>query len=148
MRVSAAQADKSALCGISRNMEGVVVARKRSSRKSGNSAVLDAKPRKRNNRTNGRGAMLTITSGCFAGLEISIKKQNTSLGSAVSCDICLDHGFVADEHAIIRKSNGQYDIEDLNTRHGTSVNGEEVHKRTLKRGDRITIGTFELRFSC
>ena len=124
------------------------MAGKRSGRKSGNSAVLDAKPRKRSRRTNGHGALLTITNGCFAGLEITLKKQNTSLGRAVSCDICLDHAFVADEHAIIHKSNERYEIEDLNSRHGTSLNGEEVHKHALKSGDKITIGTFELRFSC
>ena len=129
-------------------MEGVVVSGKRGGRKSGQTAVLDAKQRKRAKRTNGRNAVLTITNSCFAGLEITLKKQNTSLGSAVSCDICLDHAFVADEHAIIRKSNGDYVIEDLNTRHGTTVNGKEVHKRALKRGDRIGIGMFELRFSC
>ena len=129
-------------------MEGVVVTAKRGGRKSGNSVVLDANPRKRNKRTNNRGARLTITNGCFAGLDISIKKQNTSLGRAVSCDICLDHAFVADEHAIIHKSNGRYEIEDLNSRHGTSINGEEVHKHALKSGDKITIGNFELRFSC
>ncbi len=129
-------------------MEGVVVSGKRGGRKSGNSAVLDAKPRKRNRRTNGRGALLTITNGCFSGLEITLKKQNTSLGRAVTCDICLDHAFVADEHAIIHKSKERYEIEDLNSRHGTSINGEEIHKRALKRGDRITIGTFELKFSC
>ncbi len=129
-------------------MKGVVVSGKRGGRRGGNSAVLDAKPRKRAKRANGRSAALTITNGCFAGLEIILKKRNTTLGCAVSCDICLDHAFVADEHAIIRSSNGVYMIEDLNSRHGTSVNGEEVHKRALKRGDRILIGMFELRFSC
>ena len=148
MRVATEQADKSALCGRSRYMEGVVVSGKRGGRKSGRTAVLDSKPRKRAKRTNRRNTVLTITNGCFAGLEISLRKQNTSLGSAVSCDICLDHAFVADEHAIIRRSNGGYVIEDLNSRHGTSINGEEIHKRALKRGDRIVIGTFELRFSC
>ena len=128
-------------------MEGVVVAGKRSGRKSGNSAVLDANSRKRAKKKSGRNGMLTITNGCFAGLEITLKKQNTSLGSAVSCDVCLDHAFVASEHAIIRKSNGGFEIEDLNSRHGTSLNGEEIHRRTLKRGDRIVIGTFELKFS-
>mgnify|MGYP001814162607 CR=1 FL=1 len=109
---------------------------------------MDAGPRRKNRKPGGRKAVLTITNGCFEGLQITIKKQNTSLGRAVSCDICLDHGFVADEHAIIHKSDRGYDIEDLNSRHGTSVNGEEVHKRALKNGDRIIIGTFELRFSC
>lgn len=148
MRIAPEQADISALCGKPRYMKGVVVSGKRGGRKSGNSAVLYAKPRKRNKGTNGRGAVLTITNGCFAGLEITLKKQNTSLGRAVSCDICLDHSFVADEHAIIRKTGEGYMIEDLNSRHGTSINGKEVHRRPLKRGDRIVIGTFELRFSC
>ena len=142
------QADKSALRGRSRYKKGVVLSGKRGGRKSGQTAVLDAKQRKRTKRTNGRNAGLTITSGCFAGLEISLKKQNTSLGSSVSCDVCLDHAFVADEHAIIHNSNGSYVIEDLNSRHGTTVNGKEIHKHVLKRGDRIIIGTFELRFSC
>ena len=129
-------------------MKGVVVSGRRGGRKSGQTAVLDAKQRKRTRRTNGRNAGLTITNGCFAGLEMSLKKQNTSLGSSVSCDICLDHAFVADEHAIIHNSNGSYVIEDLNSRHGMTVNGKEVHRPVLKRGDRIIIGTFELRFSC
>ena len=134
-------------------MEGVVLSAKRSGKKSGNTAVLDTKQRKRTWKSNGRraknrGAALTITNGCFAGLEIQLKKPNTSLGSAVSCDICLDHAFVADEHAIIHRSDRGYVIEDLNSRHGTSINGEEIHRHALKRGDRIVIGTFELRFSC
>jgi len=134
-------------------MEGVVLSGKRGGRKGGNAAVLDDRQRKRTRKANGRkangrSAMLTITNGCFAGLSIPLKKLNTSLGSAVSCDICLDHAFVADEHAIIHRSNGGYELEDLNSRHGTSINGKEIHRRNLKHGDRIIIGTFELRFSC
>jgi hypothetical protein len=148
LRVGTKQADKSALSDNSRYMEGVIVTGRRNGKKSGNSAVLDSRPRKNKHKHDHNGAALTITNGCFSGLTISLKKQDTSLGRAVSCDICLDNAFVADEHAIIHRSNGGYEIEDLNTRHGTSINGEEVHRRALKRGDRIVIGTFELRFSC
>jgi pSer/pThr/pTyr-binding forkhead associated (FHA) protein len=106
------------------------------------------RPGGRKGKTSARKGVLTITNGCFAGLEIPLRKQDTSLGRAVSCDICLDHSFVNEEHAIIRRSNGGYEIEDLNSRHGTSVNGAEIHRRRLKRGDMIVIGTFEIRFRC
>jgi pSer/pThr/pTyr-binding forkhead associated (FHA) protein len=125
------------------------VAGKKGRRGGGRSAVLDTDPRRKVKKgMNARCAAVTITNGCFAGLEIPLRKQTTSLGRAVSCDICLDHAFVADEHATITRSNGSYMIEDLNTRHGTSINGEEIHRRPLKRGDRIVIGAFELKFTC
>lgn len=108
----------------------------------------DRRRRKRGTgRPEGATASLTIVNGCFAGLKISLKKDRTTLGSAVSCDICLDHSFVADEHAVIIRTADGFVLEDLNSRHGTSVNGSEIHRRILSPGDRIGIGTFELKFS-
>ena len=89
---------------------------------------------------------LTILNGCFSGLEIAIGKDVVTLGSSVDNDICLDHSFVAEHHAIIRRRNGGYSIEDLNTRHGTALNGREIHRNDLENKDRIRIGNFELRF--
>ncbi len=89
-----------------------------------------------------------IENGCFAGLRIALKKQRTSFGRNISCDICLDHSFVSDEHAAIVRSGGNYYLEDLGSRYGTSVNGKETHKQNLKNGDRIGIGEFELKFCC
>lgn len=118
-------------------------------RGSGNSAVIGDRRRRRrgDGRRAGSGPALTIVSGCFAGLRIPLKKDRTTLGSAVSCDICLDHSFVADEHAVIVKTGDGFVLEDLNSRHGTSVNGSEIHRRILAAGDRIGIGTFDLKFS-
>ncbi len=118
------------------------------------SGLTTAKTRKNSKRTGKKnhskhksdGAGITITNGCFSGLEISLKKHTTMLGSDISCDICLDHSFVSDQHATITKVNGYYVLEDLNSRHGTSINGNEVHKIKLKKGDLIGIGNFELRF--
>jgi pSer/pThr/pTyr-binding forkhead associated (FHA) protein len=93
-------------------------------------------------------AILTITNGCFNGLKIPLRKKEISLGRAISCDICLDHSFVSEKHAIITKSGENFLLEDLNTRHGTNVNGKEIHRKTLRKGDTIGIGNFELRFSC
>jgi len=121
---------------------------KKSGRKNGGCTATAVRHGSRKEKAGARRGVLTITNGCFAGLEIVLKKDRMSLGRAVSCDICLDHSFVNDEHAIIRRSNGGYVIEDLNSRHGTSVNGSEIHRHQLKRGDMIAIGTFELRFRC
>ncbi|MBU8920316.1 MAG: FHA domain-containing protein [Bacteroidales bacterium] len=118
------------------------------------SGSTGTKPRKYSTKTgrnncskhkNGR-AGITITNGCFSGLEIPLKKDTTVLGSDISCDVCLDHSFVSDQHATITKSDNYYVLEDLNSRHGTSINGNEVHKTKLKKGDLIGIGNFELRF--
>jgi pSer/pThr/pTyr-binding forkhead associated (FHA) protein len=94
-----------------------------------------------------KNATLTIQNGCFAGLEIKLKKAKTLLGRDISCDVCLDDPLVSNEHALIVKSNGSYVLEDLNSRNGTCVDGESVQRKKLKNGTRISIGNFILRFS-
>jgi serine phosphatase RsbU (regulator of sigma subunit) len=42
-----------------------------------------------------------------------------------------------------RESNGNYYIEDLNSRHGTWINGERVAKHALRNSDRIDFGIRE-----
>ncbi|MBN2184713.1 MAG: FHA domain-containing protein [Candidatus Krumholzibacteriota bacterium] len=91
-------------------------------------------------------AVLEITNGCFSGLKIEISKKSTLLGSSVDCDICLDHSFVSPEHAQIINENGSYFLEDLNSRHGTNLNGKEIHKIKINNNDLIGIGNYELRF--
>ena len=108
--------------------------------------IRSGSTKKNHSKRKNRSADITITNGCFSGLEISLKNNTTVLGSDISCDICLDHSFVSDQHATITKTDGYYVLEDLNSRHGTSINGTEVHKIKLKKGDLIGIGNFELRF--
>ncbi|HML18415.1 MAG TPA: SpoIIE family protein phosphatase [Bryobacteraceae bacterium] len=46
-------------------------------------------------------------------------------------------------HARIVAENGAYVIEDLNSRHGTWVNGEQVARHVLRNSDRIDFGVRE-----
>src|ERR1700688_2644599 len=46
-------------------------------------------------------------------------------------------------HARILVEGGSYFIEDLNSRHGTWVNGERVARRALHNSDRIDFGVRE-----
>jgi pSer/pThr/pTyr-binding forkhead associated (FHA) protein len=94
-----------------------------------------------------KNATLTIQNGCFAGLEIPLKKTKTLLGRDLGCDICLDDSLVSSEHAVVVKSDSGYIIEDLNSRNGTYVNGDSVQRRELRNGERISIGNFIIRFS-
>jgi hypothetical protein len=99
-------------------------------------------------RTAGKIAKLTIMNSWFAGLEIALKKRRIILGRDVGCDVCLDDSLVSEQHASIMKTDDGYVIEDLNSRHGLHLNGKEVHQKTLRNGDTIVIGNFELKFTC
>jgi len=90
---------------------------------------------------------LTITNGCFAGLEIPLKKKKTVLGRNIDCDICLDDSLVSDEHAEIVRTSEGFVLNDLNSRNGVTINGVEAHNQRLKNGDMIQIGNFIMRFS-
>ena len=96
---------------------------------------------------NAKNATLTIQNGCFAGLVIALDKAKTLLGRNVECDICLDDSLVSGEHAAISRNGGDFLLEDLNSRNGTSVNGESVSRKKLRNGAKITIGNFSLKFS-
>jgi pSer/pThr/pTyr-binding forkhead associated (FHA) protein len=94
-----------------------------------------------------KNATLTITTGCFAGLSINLRKERTTLGRDLGCDVCLDDSLASNEHATIVKTSDGFYIEDLNSRNGTSVNGKEVHQKKLGSGDIISIGNFRIKFS-
>lgn len=91
-------------------------------------------------------ARLTITNGCFTGLTIELRKDDTTLGRDIECDICLDDSLVSSRHAVIHRSGKEHAIEDLNSRGGVTLNGKTVHRGGLKTGDLIGIGNFKLKF--
>jgi pSer/pThr/pTyr-binding forkhead associated (FHA) protein len=89
---------------------------------------------------------IVITNGYFSGLKMVLKKKNTLIGKSTNCDICLDHNLVSEEHALIYKLGPACWIEDLNTKHGTFINGKEIHRVQLRNKDKIAIGNFTLEF--
>ncbi len=110
-------------------------------------AVWNTNAAGRANRTVGKNATITITNGCFAGLEIALAKKKMTLGRGIECDICLDHTNVSNEHAIIVKEGDEYILEDLGSSRGTMLNKRPVRREQLHDGDLISIGAFQLRFS-
>jgi hypothetical protein len=114
---------------------------------SAKKAVWNTNDAGRASRARGKNATITITNGCFAGLEIALVKERMTLGKGIECDICLDHTNVSNEHAVILKEGNEYVLEDLGSRRGTMLNKKPVRREPLHDGDLISIGAFKLRFS-
>lgn len=70
----------------------------------------------------------------------------TSLGRAPINDIVIDDNFASSEHAVITLRDGQWWLEDRNSRNGTLLNGERIYGSIIVTdGDIISIGRVNYR---
>lgn len=85
-------------------------------------------------------AILQVLKGLNPGKSFTLDGDEAVLGRNATCQVVLNVPAVSREHAVVRRVNGQYFIEDLESRNGTFVNNQEIKARTLLRsGDRIKI---------
>jgi hypothetical protein len=63
------------------------------------------------------------------------------IGRSSECDLALPQSYVSRSHATITHDDAQFVLEDTQSRHGTFVNGEQVTRRTLRRGDSVQFGS-------
>jgi pSer/pThr/pTyr-binding forkhead associated (FHA) protein len=85
---------------------------------------------------------LRFISGKHKGGEFVLTPQeDIFIGRSSDIDLVLMEDMVSRKHARIRVENDQINIKDLGSTNGTFVNGERVSQATVKRGDRILIGT-------
>lgn len=73
----------------------------------------------------------------------SLNKNATLLGRDPAADISVDAAaaVVSRRHAEIQKSNGNFQVVDLNSFNGTLLNGQRINQPTpLQDGDRIQLG--------
>ena len=61
-------------------------------------------------------------------------------------DLVFTDPRVSREHAIFVSENGDYYLQDLNSRHGTFVNGEKITRRKLNREDKLEFGVREVAY--
>ena len=82
--------------------------------------------------------------------EFVLEKQEVVIGRAPSSDILLSKDkLTSRRHATIRYENGVYILTDERSANGTFVNGQQLDEKapyTLKNGDRVAIGEYELLF--
>jgi pSer/pThr/pTyr-binding forkhead associated (FHA) protein len=74
-------------------------------------------------------------------------EERLTIGRDPRNDIVIDNNFISGFHAeFIRQSDGVYELVDLNSSHGTRVNGNRVERCRVKGGDRIIFGQLEAFF--
>jgi hypothetical protein len=88
---------------------------------------------------------LIIGSGPEEGREFALVKDRIIMGRGQDCDIVLNDPFLARNHAQLIRQAKEYFLEDLDSKNGTFLNGQNIHGRVvLREGDRIHAGKFIL----
>ena len=84
--------------------------------------------------------MLLVLEGPGAGQTIVIEQQPLIIGREETCDIVIPDRQVSRQHARIRLEADRYVLEDLGSKNGTFVNGQELPgPYPLQDGDEIQI---------
>ena len=84
---------------------------------------------------------LIILSGSLESETISLEEIETfTIGRAVKNHLAIPDYGSSREHALIRRMEEGFMLEDLDSRNGTFVNNSPAQKLLLKHGDRIRIG--------
>lgn len=79
--------------------------------------------------------------------EVLLTKERTTLGRRPYNDVVIDNLAVSGEHAVLHLHGGVAEIEDLHSTNGTFVNGRPIQRQTLRHGDTIGVGRYQIRFT-
>ncbi len=70
--------------------------------------------------------------------EIEMERESVTIGRGETCDIVLTERQISREHIRVWREGDQYFLEDLESKNGTWVNGQQVKgRRRLYDGDEI-----------
>src|SRR5579884_2269345 len=72
--------------------------------------------------------------------RVAIQPVPFQIGRQADNHLVLRDNRASRNHARIVAENGDYVIEDLNSRHGVFVNGQRVNRQKLANSDRIEFG--------
>lgn len=88
----------------------------------------------------GEVAMLLVLEGPAPGQRIFLDQAELIIGRDESCDLVIPERQVSRRHARIRLEDDRYFLEDLGSKNGTFVNGQEIQEPcALQDGDEIQI---------
>jgi len=73
-------------------------------------------------------------------LEFTIEQFPLVIGRNGKSDIQFDDRWMSAQQCELNAVDGQLEVRDLRSRHGTLVNGEPVSREVLKSGDTLTVG--------
>jgi transcriptional regulator with GAF, ATPase, and Fis domain len=83
---------------------------------------------------------LIAVSGPLAGQTFPLAASRLTIGRDHSNDVHLRDLATSRHHCAIETRDGRLFVRDLESRHGTFVNGVPIGERFLEHGDRVTVG--------
>ncbi|MEW6368623.1 MAG: sigma 54-interacting transcriptional regulator [Acidobacteriota bacterium] len=83
---------------------------------------------------------LVAVEGPAAGRVFELGPDETGMGRSQTSAIVLPDAAASRRHCVIRAEAGQFRLTDLDSMHGTRVNGSAVKSCILAHGDRIQVG--------
>ena len=91
-------------------------------------------------------ALVVRSGGGRAGEHFLLEQESTTVGRSPDCDIFLDDVTVSRRHALVKRSNDQFLIEDQGSLNGTFLNRRRIEPGGLEDGDEVQIGKYKLTF--
>ena len=89
---------------------------------------------------------LVAISGPCEGLTFPIDGGRFSIGRHTDNDLTVVSMEVSRRHCELRRDGGDFEVVDLDSRHGIMVNGRPVRRRRLSHSDLLTVGRTVLLF--
>lgn len=91
-------------------------------------------------------ALLVAQRGPNTGARFLLDADEVSVGRHPSSDIFLDDVTVSRRHAIFRRTDVGFAVQDVGSLNGTYLNGGLIDSTVLRTGDEVQIGKFRLVF--
>jgi FHA domain len=89
---------------------------------------------------------LVCLQGSLAGHVVMLGNETISFGRLAGSTLTITHALASQQHAELRCEKGGYALHDLQSQHGTFINGSSITSQTLRVGDLIDIGGEQFRF--
>ncbi|MCP4680287.1 MAG: FHA domain-containing protein [Deltaproteobacteria bacterium] len=80
------------------------------------------------------------------GRIVSLESDVFFVGRDRECDLSMPDGRISRRHARLQCHQGEWRVEDLNSKNGIAVNGKKVGTARIRPGDAISIGPLVLEF--
>ena len=90
----------------------------------------------------GSGSALVLPDGS----RIQLGEDPVRIGRLPDCAIALSDTQVSRHHAEVRRAEKGFEVVDLNSMNGTTVNGAKIQEHTLVDGDVINVGETAIRY--
>src|SRR2546425_1185864 len=91
----------------------------------------------------GKSAALVVVDPSGRRSAVEIRKTPFNIGRQAENQIVMRDNRASRVHARVVLEQGEYWIEDLNSRHGTFVNGSRIQRHKLRDSDRVEFGAVD-----